>query len=235
MTHKEMERYQRQTMLAEIGEEGQRRLLGSSALVVGLGGLGAPVAAYLTGAGVGHIGLADSDAVSLTNLQRQILYSEPQLEMPKTEAALERLSALSSDVRFTLHPEGFIPGNALELAGAYDVIIDCCDNFATRFLIDDACAAAGKPWIHGSIGEFHGQVAVFNHKLGRRYAELYPDREELCALPRRTAGVLGAVPGVIGALEAAQAIKLLAGFGDLAEGTLFTIDLLTLETSLLKF
>ena len=180
-------RYSRQTILAEIGEEGQKKLRSSSVLIVGLGGLGAPAATYLVGAGVGRVGLADNDVVSLTNLQRQTLYT------------------------------------------------DCCDNFATRYLIDDTCTLSGKPWVHGSIGEFHGQVSVFNHSQGRRYAELYPDRDALCALPRVTTGVLGAVPGVIGAIEASEALKILAGFGTIAEGTLFTIDLLTLRTTLLTF
>lgn len=228
-------RYSRQTMLAEIGEEGQRRLSRASALIIGLGGLGAPAATYLTGAGVGHIGLADSDVVSLSNLQRQTLYSEAQIGLPKTDCAFERLSALSSDVRFTLHPEGFTPENAAELISPYDIVLDCCDNFATRYLIDDTCARLGKPWVHGSIGEFFGQVSVFNHIKGRRYAELYPDREQLLALPRTTAGVLGAVPGVIGAIEAAEAIKVLAGFGTSCEGAVFTIDLLSLHSSLLTF
>ncbi len=230
-----MQRYSRQTMLAEIGEEGQQLICQSSVLIVGLGGLGAPVATYLTGAGVGRLGLADSDVVSLSNLQRQTLYTESQIGMPKTDAAGHRLQAMSSDVQFELYPEGLILENAEDIVARYDLVVDCCDNFATRFLIDDVCLRLGKPWVHGSIGEFHGQVAVFNHTAGRRYAELYPDREALCNLPRKTAGVLGAVPGVVGALEASEAIKILAHFGTPTEGTLFTIDLLTLQTSLLTF
>lgn len=228
-------RYSRQIMLPEIGPEGQLRLRRASALIVGLGGLGAPAATYLTGAGIGHIALADPDVVSLSNLQRQILYTEAQIGRPKVECARERLQEMSSDVRFTLHPEGITPENAASLIAGYDIILDCCDNFATRFLIDDTCADLGKPWVHGSIGEFHGQVSVFNHTLGRRYSELYPDRSELLELPRTTSGVIGALPGVIGALQASEAIKILAGFGSVSEGKLFTIDLLTLHTSLLSF
>jgi len=222
-------------MLAEIGEEGQKRLRNASVLIVGIGGLGAPVANYLTGAGIGHIGLADNDVVSLSNLQRQLLYTENQIGMPKAEAARQRLQAISTDVHFTLHPEGLTPGNAADIIDRYDLVVDCCDNFATRYLIDDTCAQLGKPWVHGSIGEFHGQVSVFNHRNGRRYTELYPDRDALTALPRKTTGVLGAVPGVIGAIEASEAIKLIARFGTPCEGTLFTIDLLTLQTALLTF
>lgn len=227
-------RYSRQTMLAEIGEEGQRRINGASVLVVGLGGLGVPASTYLVGAGVGHIGLADNDVVSLSNLQRQTLYTELQVGMAKTEAARTRLEAMNSDIVFSAYPEGLTTENAREVIAGYDLVVDCCDNFATRYLIDDTCAALGKPWVHGSIGEFHGQVCVFNYTNGRRYAELYPERDALCSLPRVTSGVLGAVPGIVGALEASEAIKILAGFGTVAEGTLFTIDLLTLHTSLLK-
>ncbi len=222
-------------MLAEIGEEGQKRLHEASVLIVGLGGLGAPVATYLTGAGVGRIGLADPDVVSLSNLQRQTLYNEAQIGRPKTECARERLSAMSSDVTFELHPGGITPDNAREIFARYDLVVDCCDNFATRYLIDDTCAELNKPWVHGTIGEFHGQVSVFNHTLRRRYAELYPDRGALCSLPRVTAGVIGTVPGVIGALQANEALKILARFGTPCESQLFTIDLLTLSTSLIKF
>lgn len=222
-------------MLAEIGEQGQRRLRESGVLIVGLGGLGAPAATYLAGAGVGRIGLADNDVVSLSNLQRQTLYTENQVGMPKTDAARQRLSAMNSGVEFEAYSEGLTSGNARGIIGKYDLVVDCCDNFATRYLIDDVCAELGKPWVHGSIGEFHGQVSVFNYQQGRRYAELYAEREALCALPRTTAGVVGAVPGVVGAIEASEALKILARFGTVAEGVLFTIDLLTLQTTLITF
>lgn len=229
------ERYARQTMLPEIGSEGQRRLAASSVLLVGVGGLGSPAALYLTGAGVGRLGLADPDTVSESNLQRQVLYTESQIGRPKPAAARERLAALSSSTRFDLHPEGLTAENARELVAAYDLVVECCDNFATRYLLDEACAEVGRPWVYGSIGAFHGQVSLFNGRTGRRYTELYPDREALCALPRSTAGVLGTVPGVIGAIEASEAIKWIAGFGEPLEGKLFTIDLKTLQTETIEF
>lgn len=229
------ERYARQTMLPEIGPEGQRRLLDASVLIVGLGGLGSPAALYLTGAGVGRIGLADADVVSWSNLQRQVLYTEAQIGVPKVEAARERLAALSSHTRFDCYPEGLTERNARQLIGACDLVIDCCDNFPTRYLIDDTCRACGKPWIHGSIGEFYGQIGLINHRRGRHYADLYPDREALCARPRTASGVLGAVPGVIGTLEASEAVKLLAGFGELLDGRLLTIDLRTLQTEIIAY
>lgn len=229
------ERYARQTMLPEIGPEGQRRLAASSVLLVGVGGLGSPAALYLTGAGVGRLGLADPDTVSESNLQRQVLYTESQIGRPKPAAARERLAALSSSTRFDLHPEGLTAENAREMVAAYDLVVECCDNFATRYLLDEACAEVGRPWVYGSIGAFHGQVSLFNGRTGRRYTELYPDREALCALPRSTAGVLGTVPGVIGAIEASEAIKWIAGFGEPLEGKLFTIDLKTLQTETIEF
>lgn len=230
-----MERYSRNIMLPQIGREGQERLLASSVLVVGAGGLGSAALPYLTGAGVGHIGIADPDTVSLSNLQRQVLYTEGETGTPKTLAAERRLSAQNSTLRFTLFPEGLTEENALRVASGFDLVLDCTDNFPTRYLIDDTCAALGKPWVHGAIGEFHGQLTVLGHRSGRRYAELYPDREALCGMPRRTLGVLGAVPGVIGAMQASEAIKILAGFGTPLEGKLFTLDFLTMEARTLSF
>ena len=226
------ERYARQTMLPEIGEQGQRRLSEASVLIVGIGGLGSAAALYLTGAGVGRIGLADADTVSKSNLQRQVLYTERQIGMPKSAAARERLAALSSHTAFECRPEGITPENARPILDGYDLILDCCDNFPTRYLLDDLCAACRKPWVHGSIGEFYGQVTVFNGRKGRRYSDLYPDREALCARPRITQGVLGTVPGVIGTLQASEAIKYLC---EPLDGRLFTIDLRTLQTQIIDY
>ena len=229
------DRYARQIMLPEIGEAGQCRLHDAAVLIVGLGGLGSPAALYLTGAGVWRIGLADADTVSASNLQRQVLYAAAQVGMPKTEAARERLAALSPDTCFELHPQGITAANVREVVARYDVVIDCCDNFPTRFLLDDACAACGVPWVHGSIGAFGGQVTVFNGRRGWRYADLFPDREALCARPQRIAGVLGPVPGTVGALQASEAIKLLAGFGELLDGRLLTVDLKSCRSEIIEF
>lgn len=228
-------RYARQTMLPEIGTEGQRRLAASSVLIVGLGGLGSAVAPSLTGAGVGRIGLADPDVVAESNLQRQTLYTEREVGRPKVRAAAERLAALSSHTHFDCFPEGITAENVRDAVGAFDLVVDCCDNFATRYLLDDACAACGRPWVYGSIGAFHGQVAVFNHLRGRRYADLYPDRETLVRQPAAAAGVLGAVPAVVGAIEASEAVKLLVGFGEPLDGRLFTIDLKSLRCEVFEF
>lgn len=228
-------RYARQMLLPEIGPEGQQRLLRSAVLLVGLGGLGSAVAPALAAAGVGRIGLADPDTVGESNLQRQTLYTERQIGQPKCEAARERLAALSSHTLYDLHPQGITPENARRIIAGYDLVIDCCDNFPTRYLLDDVCAACGKPWVHGAIGAFGGMVTVFNHRRAKRYAELYPDREALCAREQAVQGVVGTVPAVVGALEASEALKILARFGEVLDGRLFTIDLKTMQTELTDF
>lgn len=228
-------RYSRQIMLPEIGEEGQRRIAEASVLIVGLGGLGAPVATYLAGAGIGRLGLADPDTVSISNLQRQTLYDETCLGKPKTECAARRLSAMSSSTKLDLIPEGLSEANALELVKNFDLVVDCCDNFSTRFLIDDVCAMTLRPWVHGSIGEFSGQVTVFNYRNRRRYSELYPDREALCALPSTTRGVIGAVPGVVGSIQAMEAIKIITGAGNPLDGRILLLDLLNSTSDIIEF
>lgn len=228
-------RYARQMLLPEIGPEGQQRLLRSAVLLVGLGGLGSAVAPALAAAGVGRIGLADPDTVGESNLQRQTLYTERQIGQPKCEAARERLAALSSHTLYDLHAEGITPENARRIIASYDLVIDCCDNFPTRYLLDDVCVACGKPWVHGAIGAFGGMVTVFNHRRAKRYAELYPDREALCAREQTVQGVVGTVPAVVGALEASEALKILARFGEMLDGRLFTIDLKTMQTELTDF
>lgn len=229
------ERYARQTALPEIGPTGQAMIERGSVLIVGLGGLGAPAATYLTGAGVGRIGLCDPDRVSLSNLHRQVLYTEAEVGQPKVDCAARRLAAISGHTVFEKYPQGLTPENAREIIGAYDIVVDCCDNFATRYLIDDVCAELGKVWVYGSIGAFNGQAAVMNGAHGLRYSYLYPDREELGRQPAASGGVLGIVPGVIGAIEAGEALKLLGQFGEPLDGKLYVIDLKTLNTNILQF
>lgn len=227
------DRYSRQIMLPEIGGQGQRRLMESSVLIVGLGGLGCPVALYLAGAGVGRIGLADADVVSLSNLHRQLLYDEASVGCPKVEAARRRLQAVSSAARFDLLPDGFTGADAATVAAGYDLIVDCCDNYSTRYLIDDVCAALAKPWVFGSISGFRGMVSTFAADARVRYADLFPDRAELEAEPPASGGVIGPTPGVIGSIQAAEAIRLLAGGQPALAGKLLTADLLTMQFNLL--
>lgn len=223
-----MERYSRQIMLPEIGDEGQKKLAQASVLIVGLGGLGCPVALYLTGAGVGRIGLCDNDIVSISNLQRQILYSEESEGEPKAMIAKMRLSELSSKTRFDLWEDGLTTENAKEIISGYDLIIDCTDNHKTRYLIDDICSELEKTWIYGAIGNFDGRVSTFIPS-GPRYSDIYPDKEVLSLTPKSTGGVIGPLPGAIGSIQAAEAIKLICGFGETLIGKIFTVDLKKLQ------
>ncbi|MDE6795521.1 MAG: HesA/MoeB/ThiF family protein [Muribaculaceae bacterium] len=228
-------RYSRQIMLEEIGEEGQKRLASSSVLIVGLGGLGSIVASYLNGAGIGRIGLVDNDKVSLSNLHRQILYTEAQVGLSKATCAAEFLSDRCRATRLTAYDESLQPANADKLVAEYDVVVDCTDNFFIRFLIDDTCRKLGKFWVYGAIGEFEGQVAIFDGRSDKRFTDLYPERDFLCSLPKATSGVVGPLPGVVGAIQSLETIKLIAGVEGALIGKLFTINLLTFETNLINF
>ena len=230
-----MGRYDRHTILEEIGEGGQQKLLDASVLLVGVGGLGSPVALYLAAAGVGRIGLVDPDTVSESNLQRQVLYSEAEIGLPKVDCARRRLLQLSSHTRIDLYPTRFNPENAYGIAAPYELIIDGCDNFSTRYLINDVCVRTGKPYIYGSIGKFHGQVAVFNYKGGVNYRDLFPDEKILTARKPEITGVMGVVPGIIGSLQAAEVIKIITGCGKVLYNKLLTLDVLTMETEILDF
>lgn len=227
-------RYARQTMLPEIGEDGQLRLTQSRVLIVGVGGLGSPVAIYLAGAGIGIIGLIDADVVNETNLHRQVLYEQTHIGLPKAEMAARRLKAINPECHIKSYTCMLDDTNSTEIINDYDLVIDCSDNYTTRFTIDDACHKLKKPWIHGSIGQFKGMVTVFTPDSGVRYTTLFPERDELCNKPRLTEGVIGPVPGVVGSIQACEAIKIITGISDTLAGRLFTIDLLTLNTNIIE-
>lgn len=225
-------RYDRQTILPEIGEEGQKKLLDAKVLIVGVGGLGSPIALYLAGAGVGCIGLVDDDVVSISNLQRQVLYSEKELGKSKAVCAAERLSALNSEIKIQPYSTRLTGDNAFDIIGEYDMVVDGCDNFATRYLINDICIQQGKPYIYGAICGFEGQVSVFNFgKRKKSYRDLYPDEEEMKRMPPPPKGVMGITPAVVGSIEATEALKVIGGFGDVLAGELWTIDLRTLQSN----
>jgi len=226
----EKERYSRQILLEEIGDEGQQKLKEAKVLIVGAGGLGSPIALYLAGAGVGHIGLADDDVVSESNLQRQVLYSEAETGMMKVLCAQKRLKALNHTIQVEAYPERLTPANAARIIAGYDIVVDGCDNFATRYLINDTCVQLNKPYVYGAIREFDGQVAVFNHQGGPTYRDLFPDEEGMLAQPHPSKAVLGVTPGIIGCVEASETLKLILGYGDTLSGKLWHINLKTLET-----
>lgn len=230
-----MDRYQRQIILPEIGETGQKKLRNAKVLLVGVGGLGSPIALYLAGAGIGTLGLIDDDEVSITNLQRQVLYSETELGKKKALCAAERIRNLNSDVTVNAYPCRLTPENAEEIISGYDLVVDGCDNFATRYLIGDTCTGQGKPYIYGAIRDFDGQVSVFSYRGGPAYRDLYPDETEMLAMPLPPKGVMGVTPAVVGSVEAAETIKIICGFGEILSGKLWTIDLRTMLTNIILF
>ncbi len=230
-----MNRYTRQVTLPEIGEAGQRKLLQSSVLIVGAGGLGSPTSIYLAAAGVGRIGLVDFDRVDVTNLHRQILYGTSSVGRPKLDAARERLEDLNSDVKIETHEARLSSENALEILAKYDVVIDGTDNFATRYLVNDACVILGKPNVYGSIFRWEGQASVFATKDGPCYRCLYPDPPPPGLVPScAEGGVLGVLPGVVGTIQATEAIKLLAGAGETLAGRLLLFDALRMTFRTMK-
>lgn len=223
------DRYSRQTMLPGWGAETQQQLLDATVLIVGIGGIGSATATYLAGAGVGHLILADPDKVSLSNLQRQVLYDTSMIGESKTECAARRLTSLNPHIRVTLVSEGLTPDNASQLISQADIVADCTDNYATRFLINDICRDLSTPWVYASIGEFQGQVSVFTPDSPTGYSDLFPDRDTLCSLPHATGGVIGAVPGVAGSVQAGEIIKFLTGKGTPAISRLISFNLLDLD------
>jgi sulfur-carrier protein adenylyltransferase/sulfurtransferase len=223
-------RYSRHLLLPEVGAAGQRRLLDGRVLIVGAGGLGAPTSLYLAAAGVGHLGLVDFDAVDGSNLQRQVLYSTSDIGHQKLEAAQDRLRALNPDVEVTTHPVQLTRENALEILRPYDLVIDGTDNFPTRYLVNDACVLLGKPLVYASIYRFEGQASVFDAKHGPCYRCLYPEPPPPELVPScAEGGVLGVLPGLLGVIQATEALKLLLGIGEPLRGRLLLVDALGLQ------
>jgi len=228
LTADDRERYSRHLLIPGVGEEGQRKLKGASVLMIGTGGLGSPAALYLAAAGVGRIGLVDPDVVDRSNLQRQIVHGESWVGKSKLDSAAARLCELSPNLQLDLHRTRFTADNAIELATPYDLIVDGSDNFPTRFLSNDTAFFLKKPNIFGSIFRFDGQVTVFAPHLGGPcYRCLLPSLPPAGAVPScNEAGVLGVLPGIIGSLQAMEAIKLLLGLGEIPRGRLTCYDAL---------
>lgn len=231
LSAEETARYSRHILLPEIGLEGQERLKNSRVLVIGAGGLGSPVALYLAAAGIGTIGLADFDRVEAHNLQRQILHGTSDIGSPKTASGRKRLGDVNPHVRIVEHTEGVRPENAVSLFAEYDLIVDGTDNFPTRYLNTDAAFLAGRPLVYGSIFKFEGQVTVFDPHHGTPcYRCLFPEPPPPGSVPNcGEAGVLGALCGVIGSLQAMEAIKRMAGVSGGLVGRLLVVDALTMQ------
>ncbi|AWV88414.1 molybdopterin/thiamine biosynthesis adenylyltransferase [Bradymonas sediminis] len=225
LTPEQMTRYSRHLIIPEVGEKGQTKLLNSKVMMLGAGALGSPVGLYLAAAGVGQIGIIDSDVVDRSNLQRQILHTDERIGEPKVESAKKTLQALNPDVKIEMHNTRLTSKNILEIFEGYDLVVDGGDNFPTRYLINDACVKLGIPNVHGSIFRFEGQVTSFVPHVGPCYRCLYPEPPPAEFAPScQEAGVLGVLPGIVGSLQAIETIKLLLGVGESMAGRLLLFD-----------
>ena len=234
-TEEQIRRYSRHILLPQIGGRGQQKLLASKVLVVGMGGLGCPASYYLAAAGVGTLGLVDKDVVDTSNLQRQILYSTKDLGRPKVECARERLQALNPDCKVIAYQESFTEENARDFVSGYDVVIDGADNFPTRYALNQACLEEGVPLCHAAIYRLDGQATTIVPGKTPCYRCIYPEPPPADAMPTcRDAGLLGAIPGVMGIIEATEAIKLIIGIGKPLLGEMVTYSGLTMEFQKVK-
>ena len=226
----ELQRYHRQLILPGIGEEGQRRLSGARVLLVGAGGLGSPAALYLAAAGVGHLAIVDDDVVDLSNLHRQVLHGTRDIGRPKVTSAGETLRDLNPHVDVATNHARLSSGNALELLRGHDIVVDGSDNFPTRYLVNDACVLLGIPCVHASISRFDGQASVFATPEGPCYRCIFPEPPELGTIPScAEGGVFGALPGLLGSIQATETIKLITGVGEPLVGRLLLVDALRMR------
>jgi molybdopterin/thiamine biosynthesis adenylyltransferase len=230
LTESQIERYSRHIILKEVGGKGQQKLLDGRVLIIGAGGLGAPIALYLAAAGVGTIGIADADDVDLSNLQRQVIHFTPDVGKAKVESAREKMEAINPDVKVRTYKEWVSAANIGSIIADYDFVIDGTDNFAAKFLINDACVLAGKPYSHGGILQFVGQTITILPGQSACYRCIFPEPPPKDAIPTCSqAGVIGVLPGVIGSIQATEAIKFLLGKGKLLTGRILMYDALAMK------
>ncbi|MDO5981057.1 HesA/MoeB/ThiF family protein [Flavivirga spongiicola] len=226
-----MNRYSRHIILSEIGQEGQDKLSNAKVLVIGAGGLGCPILQYLTAAGIGHIGIVDFDVVEISNLQRQVLFGTSSLGENKAVAAKKRLEDLNDSISIIAYPKKLTHKNAIDLFNQYDIIVDGTDNFATRYLVNDASVITNKPLVFGAIYKFEGQVSVFNYNNGPSYRCLFPTPPEKGAVPNCSEiGVLGVLPGIIGTMQTNEVLKIILGLGQPLSGKLLCYNALNSQT-----
>ena len=234
-TNEQLERYSRHIILKEIGVKGQKKLLNAKVLIIGAGGLGAPAAMYLAAAGVGTIGIADADEVDLSNLQRQIIHTTEDVGKPKVRSAKETMNKMNPDVTVNVYHEFVSADNILDLIKDYDFVIDGTDNFPAKFLINDACVMAQKPFSHAGIIRFQGQLMTYVPGKGPCYRCIFQDPLPKDAVPTcKQAGVIGAMGGVIGSLQAMEAVKYITGVGELLTGSLLTFDAIKMNFRKIK-
>ena len=235
LSKEEIQRYSRHLIMPEVGMDGQLKLKRARVLMIGTGGLGAPLGLYLAAAGVGHLGLVDFDVVDNSNLQRQVTFTTADVGKSKAESAKARLSALNPAIEIRSYDTRLTSDNALELFKDYDIIVDGTDNFPTRFLVNDACVLLGKPNVYGSIFRFEGQATVFGYPGGPCYRCLYPEPPPPGLVPScAEGGVLGVLPGIVGSIQAMETIKLILGSGDPLVGRLLLFDALAMRFRELK-
>lgn len=229
------ERYNRHIILPEIGINGQQKLNQAKVLVVGAGGLGSPVLTYLGAAGIGNIGIVDDDVVSLSNLQRQILYKTSDINEVKAEKAKVRLLENNPEVSIETYITRFTHDNSIEIAKNYDIIVDCTDNFNSRFIINEASQKLGIPMVYGSISKFSGQVSVFNYEGSKSYKDLFFEKPTVNENDKSRLGVLGVLPGIIGSIQANEAIKIILNMSGVLKNKLLLLDTKTMETNIIGY
>jgi molybdopterin/thiamine biosynthesis adenylyltransferase len=236
MNDTQIERYARHIILQDIGIEGQLKLLNSKVLIIGAGGLGSPVALYLAAAGVGTIGIADADKVDLSNLQRQVIHTTNDIGVPKVISAKEKMLAINPDITVKTYETFINRSNILDIIKEYDFIIDGCDNFATKFLINDACILSNKPFSHGGILRFSGQTMTILPNQSACYACVFHEPPPLESTPTcSSAGVLGTIAGMLGTIQATEAIKYITGCGELLSDKLLIFDALSMDFDKISF
>ena len=236
LSEQEQLRYSKQTILPEIGNAGQLALKNARVLVAGAGGLGCPVLQYLAAAGVGTLGIADGDVVDISNLQRQVLYATADVGHSKAQTAAHKLKELNPNVDFVVFPVFIDTDNVLDIIADFDIVVDGSDNFATRYLLNDACVMAGKPMVSGAIFRFEGQISVFNYKGGPTYRCLFPEAPGAGESPNcAEIGVVAALPGIVGSVQAMEVIKIITNAGDVLSGRLMVIDTLSMNSHVFSF
>jgi adenylyltransferase/sulfurtransferase len=240
LSDQDLTRYNRHLVLPEIGIKGQEKLKGAKVLVIGAGGLGCPALQYLAAAGIGKIGIVDHDLVDISNLQRQILFTTADIGLPKVIVAQEHLEKLNPEIKISAYQTELTSENALDILKQYDIVVDCSDNFPTRYLINDSCVILDKTLVYGAIYKFEGQVAIFNSSTGKgrsgNYRDLYPTPPSQEIAPNcNDSGVVGVLPGIIGTLQANEVIKIICGIGNILINQLFIFDLLSMHTSTITF
>ncbi|OFX58039.1 MAG: hypothetical protein A2046_14430 [Bacteroidetes bacterium GWA2_30_7] len=234
LTNNELRRYSRQIRLQEVGIEGQEKLKNAKVLIIGAGGLGCPVLQYLAAAGIGTLGIVDNDLVDISNLQRQILFTTDDIEQPKVIVAKEKLLKMNPLLKVNAHFERLNKKNIFKIFEKYEIIVDCSDNFPTRYLINDACVITNKPLVYGAIERFEGQITVFNYKNGPTLRCLSPEQPGAFDVPTcAEVGVIGLIPGIIGAFQANEVIKIILEIGEILSGKILIFDALTYNLNLI--